>query len=578
MLWRLIRNGTAPYRGAIAVIVLLQLISAITNLYLPRLNGNIIDNGVAKGDTGYIMGTGGWMLAISLAQIAVSIGAVYLASRTAMGFGRDMRAAVFHRVGTFSAREVAQFGAPTLISRCTNDVQQIQMVVFMGLAMMVGAPILMVGGVFMALHTDIGLSWLIAVAIPLLVITVGLILRRMIPGFRTMQTSIDSVNRVLREQITGIRVVRAFVRERFEQQRFAEANRSLTDAALSVGRLMMIIFPAVMLILNLSTVSVLWFGAHRVASGEMQVGALTAFIAYLIQILMSVMMATMMSMMIPRASVSAERITAVLDTESSVAAPRTAAVPAHPTSVVFHEVDFHYPGAEHAVLHDVTFTAQPGRTTAIVGSTGAGKTTLISLVPRLFDVTGGRVLVGGVDVRDADPEALWARLGLVPQKPYLFSGTVASNLRYGKADATDDELWEALRIAQAEDFVRAMEGGLDAVIAQGGTNVSGGQRQRLAIARAVVRRPDVYVFDDAFSALDVATDARLRAALHPVTSEATVIVVAQRVSTIIDADQIVVLDDGRVVGLGTHAELVAGCPTYAEIVTSQRAAQEAMAR
>jgi ATP-binding cassette subfamily B multidrug efflux pump len=578
MLWRLIRSGLAPHRVAIGIVVVLQLASTIANLYLPNLNAAIIDDGVAKGDSGYVLRTGAVMLGISLIQIAAAVYAVYLAARTAMSFGRDTRARVFHTVGEFSAREVAQFGAPTLISRSTNDVQQVQMVVFMALAMMVGAPITMVGGVFMALRTDVGLSWLVAVAVPLLALCVGLVLRRMLPMFRTMQTAIDSVNRILREQITGIRVVRAFVREPFEQARFAEANATLTGASLSVGRLMALVFPIVMFILNISTVAVMWFGALRVDSGNMQVGALTAFLSYLMQILMSVMMATMMSMMIPRASVSAERITAVLDTRTSVGAPADPiTVLASPAAVEFEDVEFRYPGAEHAVLKAITFSARPGETTAIVGSTGSGKTTLVSVIPRLFDVSAGAVRVGGVDVRDADQDVLWSHIGLVPQKPYLFSGTIASNLRYGKADATDEQLWEALRIAQAEDFVREMDGGLEHVIAQGGTNVSGGQRQRLAIARAVVRRPDIYVFDDAFSALDVATDARLRSALRPVTREATVVVVAQRVSTILDADRIVVLDDGQVVGIGRHTELIETCPTYREIVVSQRAAEEAMA-
>ncbi len=576
MLWRIVRDGLAPHRGALSLIVVLQLVSTIASLYLPHLNAAIIDDGVAKGDTGYIASTGGVMLAISFLQILASVYAVYLAARTSMSFGRDLRARVFHQVGGFSAREVAQFGAPTLISRSTNDVQQVQMVVFMALAMMVGAPIMMVGGVIMAIRTDAGLSWLVAVAIPVLAITVGLLLRQMLPRFRVMQESIDSVNRIMREQITGIRVVRAFVRERFEQSRFAEANASLTGASLGVGRIMAIVFPVVMLVLNVSTIAVLWFGSHRVETGQMQVGALTAFLSYLMQILMSVMMATMMSMMIPRASVSAERIGAVLDTETSVVIARGGGRSdlATPASVVFDHVDFHYPKAEVPVLQDVSFEAVPGQTTAIIGSTGAGKTTLLNLVPRLFDVTGGSVRVGGVDVREAEPDVLWGRLGLIPQRPYLFSGTVASNLRYGKPDATDDELWEALRIAQADDFVREMDGGLEATIAQGGTNVSGGQRQRLAIARAVVRAPDIYLFDDAFSALDVATDARLRAALVPVTRHAAVIVVAQRVSTIIDADQIIVLDDGRIVGRGRHTELLESCPTYQEIVVSQRAAED----
>ncbi len=437
---------------------------------------------------------------------------------------------------------------------------------------------MMIGGVIMALRTDVGLSWLVAVSVPLLALLVGLVLRQMLPRFRVMQDSIDSVNRILREQITGIRVVRAFVREPHEKARFAEANETLTGASLGVGNLMALVFPLVMLVFNASTVAVLWFGAQRVDAGDMQVGALTAFMSYLMQILMSVMMATMMSMMIPRAAVSAERIMKVLDTVPSVHPPVNPVTDlASPAAVVFESVEFRYPGAEHSVLQDISFEARPGETTAIIGSTGAGKTTLIGLIPRLVDVTGGRLLVGGVDVRAADPDTLWSRIGLIPQKPYLFSGTVASTLRYGNPDATDEELWEALRIAQAEDFVRAMPEGLDAPIAQGGTNVSGGQRQRLAIARALVRRPEVYLFDDAFSALDVATDARLRAALAPVTREATVIVVAQRVSTIIDAEQIIVLEDGLVVGRGRHTELLESCPTYQEIVVSQRAAEEVAA-
>ncbi|MEO3937798.1 ABC transporter ATP-binding protein [Dermatophilaceae bacterium Soc4.6] len=575
MLLRILREHLVPYRGRLTVVVVLQLVGTIASLYLPSLNASIIDQGVARGDTAYIFRIGGWMLGVSVVQIVVTVVASYLAAQTSMGLGRDLRGAVFHRVLDFSAQEVARFGAPTLISRTTNDVTQVQMVVFMALAFMVSAPIMMVGGIVMALREDVGLSWLVAVAVPLLALVVGLIVRRMIPQFRTMQTSVDSVNRVLREQITGIRVVRAFVREDVETQRFAASNRSLTTTALNVGRLQAIIFPTVMILLNASTVGVLWFGAGRVNSGDMQIGQLTAFMAYLIQILMSVMMATFMTMMIPRAAVSADRIGEVLGTASSVAEP------AHPVTevpsdaeVVFDHVDFHYPGAASPVLTGVSFRARPGQTTAVIGSTGAGKTTLVGLVPRLFDVTGGVVSVGGTDVRDLDLDTLWSRIGLVPQKPYLFTGTVASNLRYGNPQATDEQLWEALRIAQAADFVAEMPEGLDGPISQGGTNVSGGQRQRLAIARALVRRPGVYLFDDSFSALDLATDARLRQALRPVTREATVVIVAQRVSTIIDADHIVVLDDGVVVGQGRHDELVESCTTYQEIVESQRAAQE----
>ena len=576
MLVRLVRTYLVPYKGELAAILVLQLIGTISALYLPTLNADIIDNGVAKGDTGYIIRTGVWMLGVSVVQIVVTVAAVYLASRSSMALGRDMRSAIFHRVGDFSAQEVSKFGAPTLISRNTNDVTQVQMVVFMALAIMVSAPISMIGGIFMALRQDVPLSVIIAVAVPVLAIAVGLVIRKMIPQFRLMQTSIDSVNRIMREQITGIRVVRAFVREDFETERFGVANATLTSTALNVGRLQALIFPIVMIILNASTVGVLWFGAARVESGAMQVGSLTAFMAYLIQILISVMMATFMSMMIPRASVSADRIGEVLETESSVAEPTEAVTDIRRGSeIVFDQVDFHYPGAEAPVLQGVSFRAEPGKTTAVIGSTGAGKTTLVNLVPRLFDITGGHLTIGGVDVRDVDLDTLWSRIGLVPQRPYLFTGTVASNLRYGNPDATDEELWEALRVAQARDFVERMPDQLESPIAQGGTNVSGGQRQRLAIARALVRKPEVYLFDDAFSALDLSTDARLRQALRPITREATVIVVAQRVSTIIDADHIVVLEDGLVVGLGTHDELLASCETYQEIVESQRSAEVA---
>ncbi len=575
MLLRLVRTHLRPYTGPLALLLALQLAGTLASLYLPSLNGRIIDEGVAVGDTGFIARAGMWMLGVSFVQILATILATRIAALTAASLGRDVRGAVFHRVGTFSAQELSRFGAPTLISRTTNDVTQVQQVVYMGLALMVSAPIMMVGGIVMALREDIGLSWLVAVAVPLLGGSVGVVISRMIPHFRSMQKAVDTVNRILREQITGIRVVRAFVREDVERERFAEANRTYTGTALAVGRLMALAFPIVMVIFNASTVAVLWFGAMRVDSGQMQIGALTAFMAYLIQILMSVMMATFMSMMIPRASVSAGRIVEVLDTESSVHPPaEPVAIPTGPVEVGLRAASFAYPGADAPVLRDVTFTARPGTTTAVVGSTGSGKTTLVGLLPRLYDATGGAVLVGGVDVRDADPQDLWSRIGLVPQRPYLFSGTVASNLRQGDADATDDELWEALRIAQAEDFVRAMPEGLDAPIAQGGTNVSGGQRQRLAIARALVRRPAVYLFDDAFSALDVATDSRLRAALRPVTRESTVILVAQRVSSILHADQVVVLEDGALVGVGTHEELLGSCPTYVEIVESQQAMEE----
>ena len=573
---RLIRDHLAPYRTEVGVIVALQLVGTIALLYLPSLNADIIDLGVATGDTGVILLTGAWMLAVSLLQIVVTIVAVYLSARTSMGLGRDMRAAIFHKVGEFSAQEMSRYGAPTLISRNTNDVTQVQSLVFVSLAMMVSAPITMIGGVIMALRQDVGLSWLVVVAVPMLAIAVGAVIVRMIPQFRIMQKGIDNVNRVLREQITGIRVVRAFVREDVETDRFAVANGDLTAAALAVGRLQAIIFPIVIIILNTSTVAVLWFGAARVESGEMLIGSLLAFMAYLMQILIAVMMSTFMAMMIPRASVSAERIGEVLATEASVVpAARPVGDLGSPVTVRFDEVDFHYPGAEASVLHDVTFEARPGTTTAIVGSTGAGKSTLMALIPRLFDAADGAIRVNGVDVRDVDFDVLWSHLGYVPQRPYLFSGTVASTLRYGKPDATDDELWSALEIAQAADFVRAMPGGLDAPISQGGTNVSGGQRQRLAIARALVRRRDIYLFDDSFSALDLQTDARLRAALREITGESTVITVAQRVSTVRDADRIIVLEAGRIVGQGRHDELLVTCPTYAEIAESQRGLDEA---
>ncbi|MEV0725246.1 ABC transporter ATP-binding protein [Micromonospora purpureochromogenes] len=574
MLIRLLRDHLRPYRRPLAGVVLLQFVGTMASLYLPSLNADIIDRGVARGDTDYIMRTGGWMLLVSLVQIACSVAAVYLGARTAMAFGRDTRAAVFTQVNRFSAREVARFGAPSLITRNTNDVQQVQMLVLMSCTMLVAAPIMCVGGVVMALREDLALSWLMLVCVPVLAIALGLVVRRMVPGFREMQTRIDTVNRVLREQITGIRVIRAFVREPYETDRFGVANADLTATALRVGRLMALIFPVIMLVLNVSSVAVLWFGAQRVDAGQMQVGALTAFLQYLMQILMAVMMATFMLMMVPRAAVCAERIVEVLDTESSVVPPDDPliAMTRH-AELELRRVAFQYPGASAPVLHDISFRAGPGRTTAIIGSTGAGKTTLLTLVPRLVDPTAGAVLVDGVDVRLLEPNEVWRRIGLVPQRPYLFSGTVASNLRYGNPDATDEELWRALEIAQARDFVAEMPGGLAAPIAQGGTNVSGGQRQRLAIARALVRQPEIYLFDDSFSALDLGTDARLRAALRPVTADAAVVIVAQRVSTIVDADQIIVLEDGGVVGRGRHEELLESCPTYAEIVASQQTAE-----
>ena len=570
MLVRLLRSSLQPYRPLLVAVVVLQLVGTTASLYLPSLNADIIDNGVARADTGYILRTGAVMLAVSVVQIACSVGAVWYGARTAMGFGRDLRARVFSHVGSFSSREVSTFGAPSLITRTTNDVQQVQMLVLTSCTMLVAAPIMMVGGVVMAMREDFGLSWLLVVCVPALVATVGLIVSRMVPGFRVLQVRIDAVNRVLREQLTGVRVVRAFVREPHEVQRFADANTELTGVALHVGRWMAAMFPAVLLILNVSSVAVVWFGGQRVDQGLMQVGALTAFLAYLVQILMAVMMATFMLVMVPRAAACADRITEVLDTPSSVVPP---AEPVHEVTVRGHldlqDVGFSFPGAEQPVLQRITLSARPGTTTAVIGSTGSGKSTLLSLVPRLVDATAGTVLVDGVDVRRLAPEVLQRAVGVVPQRAYLFSGTVASNLRYARPEATDAELWAALEVAQARDFVEAMPGGLDAPIAQGGTNVSGGQRQRLAIARVLVRRPEVYLFDDAFSALDLSTDARLRSALRPVTRDATVVVVAQRVSSVLDADQIVVLEHGLVVGIGTHDELLVGCPTYQEIVASQ---------
>jgi ATP-binding cassette subfamily B protein len=576
MLWRIAKEYLRPYKRWLTIVVVLQLIGTIASLYLPSLNADIIDNGVVTGDTDYIIRIGIWMLGVSLLQVACAIVAVYFGARTAMGFGRDLRTSIFFRVSEFSGREVAAFGAPSLITRNTNDVQQVQTLIMMTLTMMVMAPIMMVGGVIMALRQDVGLAWLVVVAVPLLGVIIGFIVYRMVPSYRLMQTRIDTVNRVLREQTSGIRVLRAFVREPFEAERFGRANQELTDVSLTVGRWMAAMFPAVILVLNAASVAVLWFGGMRVDAGLMEVGSLTAFLAYLVQILMSVMMATFMLVMLPRATVSADRIGEVLETDSSVVPPAIGVTEVKTRGELeLRGVGFSYPGASHPVLKDVTFSARPGQTTAIVGSTGAGKTTLMSLIPRLFDATQGAVLVDGVDVRQLDPDTLWSKVGVVPQKPYLFSGTVASNLRYGKPDATDDEMWAALEIAQARDFVEEMPDGLEAPIAQGGTNVSGGQRQRLAIARALIRRPELYLFDDSFSALDLATDAQLRRALKPTTADATVVIVAQRVSTSADADQILVLDDGEVVGLGTHDFLLANCPTYIEIVESQLRAEVA---
>ncbi|MEU8662158.1 ABC transporter ATP-binding protein [Actinoplanes philippinensis] len=579
MLIKLLKVHLRPYRTEITLVVLFQFLQTIATLYLPALNADIIDNGVVRGDTGYVLRIGAGMLGITVLQITAQAVAVYFGARTAMAVGRDLRASIFTRVQGFSAREVGQFGAPSLITRTTNDVQQIQMLVLLTFTLMVSAPIMCVGGIVLAMREDVPLSSLLLVIVPILVTVIGLIIARMRPLFRSMQERLDRVNQVMREQITGIRVIRAFVRDDHERARYGAANDQLTDVSLRVGRIMALMFPTVMLIVNISSVAVLWFGGHRIDSFGMQVGELTAFISYLMQILMSIMMATFMFMMVPRAEVCAERIEEVLGTESSVAAP---AAPVTTLSrhgeLELRDVGFRYPGAEAGVLSGVRLTARPNEVTAIIGSTGSGKTTLLSLIPRLFDATEGQVLVDGVDVREIDPALLSRLIGLVPQKPYLFTGTVASNLRYGNPDATDEQLWEALEIAQARSFVESMEGRLDAPIAQGGTNVSGGQRQRLAIARTLVHRPEIYLFDDSFSALDYATDAALRAALTDHIADATVVIVAQRVSTIRDADRIIVLDDGRVVGTGTHEELMETSPTYREIVLSQLTVEEASTR
>jgi len=576
MLWKLLVRSVAPYTPLMTGVVIFQLAQSIANLYLPGLNADIIDHGVAVGDTGHIWQVGSIMLALSFVQAACAIAAVYFGAKLAMRVGRDLRAQIFAQVGTFSEVEVQHFGAPSLITRTTNDVQQVQMLVLMAATLLVTAPFMAIGGVIMALHQDVALSWIMVVAVPVLLAGVVAVISRMVPHFRRMQKRIDQVNRVLREQLTGIRVVRAFVREPQETDRFASANADVTDSALRAGRLMALMFPFVMVVMNLGSVAVLWLGADRVDAGKTQVGALTAFLTYLIQILMSVMMATFLFVIVPRASVAADRIGEVLDTTTSVAPPlQPVFTMPTPGTVQFRDVTFAYPGAEEPVLDGISFTATPGTTTAIIGSTGAGKTTLINLIPRLYDVTAGQVLVGGVDVRELDLDTLWSSMGIVPQKPYLFAGTVGSTVRYGNPDATEDEVWKALEVAQARTFVEAMPDGLETPVAQGGTTVSGGQRQRLSIARALVRRPQILIFDDSFSALDTTTDARLRAALATAAADATVIVVAQRVSSITDADQILVVEHGQIVDRGTHAELVAQSPTYQEIVSTQLRAQEA---
>ena len=574
MLGTLLVRYLRPHWPFVVGVLVFQLLQALGALYLPTLNADIIDDGVAKGDIDFIWRTGLFMLLIALLQIAANIIAIFSASRAAMAMGRDLRSAVFRRVSSFSEREVSRFGAGSLITRNTNDVQQVQMLAQMGMIMLVSSPMLAIGGVIMALRQDIGLSWIIAVAVPVLLVIVGLVVGRMIPLFRSYQGKLDAINRVLREQLTGIRVVRAFVREDIERGRFAVANDDMRDTGQRIGNLFVAVFPLASTVMNVTIVAVIWFGGIQIDQGAADVGTLFAYMAYVMQILMGVIMVSFMTTMIPRAAVCADRIGEVLATDTSLVIPDDGATALpEPGRVEFDGVGFAYPGAEQPVLAGVSFAAEPGQTVAIIGSTGSGKTTLINLVPRLYDTTAGTVRVGGVDVREADPSALWSGIGLVPQRPFLFAGTVRSNLEFGREGATDEEMWRALEIAQAAGFVRDMPDGLDSPIAQGGTNVSGGQRQRLSIARAIIHDPQVLIFDDSFSALDLATDARLRQALWNSLPEVTKLVVAQRVSTIADADRIIVLDDGRVVGDGTHAELLESSATYREIVESQLGAE-----
>ncbi len=570
MLLALLRQYVRPYRWLLAAVAALQMISALASLYLPTVNAAIIDDGVAKGDTGTIVELGGVMLAVTGLQVLCAIGAVYFGSRAATGFGRDLRSAMFHHVTGFSAAETARFGAPSLLTRTTNDVQQVQLLVQLTCTMLITAPIMSIGGIFMAVHQDAGLSWLLLVSVPVLALANYWVVSHLLPVFRDMQRLIDGINRVMREQLSGIRVIRAFAREPFERKRFAETNQEFSDTALTAGRWQALMLPITTLVINLSSVALIWFGGMRIDAGQMQVGSLIAFLSYFMQILMAVLLATFILVLVPRASACAERIAEVLSTEPVITSPGEPVRPASVDGVInLSDATFCYPGADKPVLQDVSLTARPGTTTAIVGSTGSGKSTLVSLICRMYDVTSGSVCVDGIDVRDYDTEQLWSEIGLVPQRGYLFSGTVADNLRYGKADATGDEMWEALRVASADGFVRAHADGLDIPVAQGGIDFSGGQRQRLAIARAVIRRPAIYLFDDAFSALDVHTDARVRSALRDVSAAATVVIVAQRISTVAAADQIVVIDDGKVVGTGTHESLLADCRTYAEFADSQ---------
>ena len=571
MLLALLRQYIRPYRRLVAVLMVLQMISTLATLYLPTVNATIIDDGVAKGDTATIVRLGMVMLGVTGVQVMCSIAAVYFGSRTGMGFGRDLRSAMFHHITTFSEHETARFGAPTLLTRTTNDVRQIQFLVQITCLVLVTAPIMSIGGVVMAIHQDAALSWLLLVSVPILAGANYWIFSHVLPMFRSMQSLIDGINRVLRDQLSGVRVVRAFAREDFERDRFARANAALSNTSLSAGNWQALTLPVTTLTINVSSVALIWFGGLRINSGQMQVGSLIAFLAYFTQILMAVMMATMTLAVLPRAAVCAQRITEVLSTRTAVVSPENPQFPRDGMAGVvrFDGATFSYPGADRPVLQDVSLTALPGTTTAIVGSTGSGKSTLVSLICRFYDVTDGAVLVDGVDVRDYDTKRLWSGIGLVPQRGYLFSGTVADNLRYGKTDATEAEMWEALRVAGADGFVGAHDDGLQMRVAQGGINFSGGQRQRLAIARAVIRRPAIYLFDDAFSALDVHTEARVRASLRELSGDVTTIVVTQRVSTASAADQVIVIDAGKLVGAGTHESLLADCPTYAEFVDSQ---------
>ena len=572
----MLRKYLAPYRATVILITLLLLVQSIANLYLPNLNAELINNGVTKGDIHYIWHIGYIMLASAALIMGSSVWLAFLSSKVSMAFGRDLRDDVFSTVEGFSARELNQFGAPSLITRNTNDVQQIQMVLFMGLTMMVSAPITGIGAVFMAVRTNATLSLLLLVSVPIMALLIFVLLRRIVPLFRLTQIKVDRINLILREQIAGIRVIRAFVKTREEESRFAASNQELMDVQLKVTRTFAVMFPALMLILNFSSVAVIWVGGRLIDSGSMPIGNLMAFLTYIMQILSSVMMAVMMSLMIPRAAASAERVKEVLDTPSSVIDSLTPQIPAQRQGILtFNDVEFRYPGAEHPVLSGITFTAHPGQVTAIVGSTGSGKTTLLNLIPRFIDPTSGQILLDGIDVKDQSLEGIWSEIGLVPQRAFLFGGTIAENLRYGDPDASDENLWKALEIAQGQEFVSELADGLQSRVAQGGTNFSGGQRQRLSIARAIVKNPRIYLLDDSFSALDYTTDAKLRTALESHAKDATLIIVAQRVSTILSANQIIVLNEGKIEGIGSHEELMNTCTTYQEIVLSQLSPEEA---